>query len=94
MINPIEIKVRRLQKSDNRDGFRSGNIELDHFFHRYAGQNQFKHHIGTTYIAEADNRIVGFITVSLAELVAEKIGKAISRHLPIPYQCFELPAWQ
>ncbi len=82
MVNPIEIKVRRLRKSDDRGGFQSGNIELDRFFHRYAGQNQFRHHIGTSYVAETDNRIVGFTTVSSAELTAEKLAKTFRRRLP------------
>lgn len=82
MVNPIEIKVRRLNNSDDRSKFRSGNIELDRFFHRYAGQNQFRHHIGTTYVADAGNHVVGFITVCSGELAAEKIGKALKLRLP------------
>ncbi|MES9879568.1 MAG: hypothetical protein ABW185_01650 [Sedimenticola sp.] len=46
-----EIRIRRLESNGDRSGFRSGNIELDRFFQRYAGQNQFRHHIGTTYVA-------------------------------------------
>ena len=46
-----EIRIRRLEPRDDRSEFHSGNIDLDRFFQRYAGQNQFRHHIGTTYVA-------------------------------------------
>ncbi len=45
------VKIRALKKTDSRSDFRSGDPELDLFFRRYAGQNQFKHHIGTTVVA-------------------------------------------
>ena len=51
----MAIEVRPLRETDNRATFRSGDPDLDHFFARYAGQNQFRHHTGTTYVAvEAD----------------------------------------
>lgn len=77
-----EIRVRRLAPTYNRSGFRSGNIELDRFFQRYAGQNQFRHHIGTTYVAVQGDQIVGFATVSGGELAAERLTKALRRRLP------------
>lgn len=77
-----EIRIRRLEPLDERSEFHSGNIDLDRFFQRYAGQNQFRHHIGTTYVATQSNRITGFVTVSSGEIVAEKIPKALRKHLP------------
>jgi GNAT superfamily N-acetyltransferase len=38
--------------------------------HRYAGQNQFRHHVGTTYVAVEAERILGFVTVSPGSLDA------------------------
>lgn len=78
----LEVRVRRLEPRDDRTGFRSGNIDLDRFFQRYAGQNQFRHHIGTTYIAVRGDRIVGFVTVSSGEMVAERLAKSLRRRLP------------
>lgn len=78
----VEVRVRRLEPGDDRTGFRSGNIELDRFFQRYAGQNQFRHHIGTTYVAVQGDRIVGFVTVSSGEMVSEKLAKSLRRRLP------------
>lgn len=77
-----EIHIRRLESRDDRSGFHSGNIDLDRFFQRYAGQNQFRHHIGTTYVAVQSDRITGFVTVSSGEMVAEKMPKALRRRLP------------
>ncbi len=78
----LEVRVRRLEPRDDRTEFRSGNIDLDRFFQRYAGQNQFRHHIGTTYVAVQGDRIVGFVTVSSGEMVAEKMAKNLRRRLP------------
>jgi GNAT superfamily N-acetyltransferase len=77
-----EIRIRRLEPQDDRSGFRSNNIDLDRFFQRYAGQNQFRHHLGTTYIAVQDDKIAGFVTVSSGELAAETLTKALRRRLP------------
>jgi GNAT superfamily N-acetyltransferase len=78
----LEIRVRRLEPRDDRSEFRSGNIDLDRFFQRYAGQNQFRHHIGTTYVAVQGDRIVGFVTVSSGEMVADKLARSLRRRLP------------
>jgi hypothetical protein len=43
------VEIRALRTDDKRDNFRSGDIELDRFFQNYAGHNQFRLHIGTTY---------------------------------------------
>lgn len=63
-------EIRRLSPSDDRSKFESGTAALDDFFKRFAGQNQFKHRIGTTYVAEVDGQIAGFATVSPATIVA------------------------
>jgi GNAT superfamily N-acetyltransferase len=71
-----------LEPRDDRTVFRSGNIDLDRFFQRYAGQNQFRHHIGTTYVAIQGDHIIGFVTVSSGEMVAEKLTKSLRKRLP------------
>ncbi len=43
-------EIRLLDQKDDRKRFQSGDEALDLYFHRYAGQNQFRHHIGVTYI--------------------------------------------
>jgi GNAT superfamily N-acetyltransferase len=77
------LEVRKLHPSDDRSSFRSGQPDLDRFFHRFAGQNQFRHHIGTTYVAvEADN-ILGFVTVAASEINAEELQPRLRRRLPL-----------
>jgi len=76
------IEIRTLRKSDDRSSFCSGNIDLDRFFQRFAGQNQFRHHIGTTYVAIADKQIAGFVTISSGEMVTEALQTAIKKRLP------------
>lgn len=75
--------IRRLEPRDDRASFRSGNVELDRFFARYAGQNQFRHHIGTTYVAvDGDGKIVGFATVAASELATAHLSEAKRKRLP------------
>ena len=74
--------VRRLTAEDDRARFRSGNADLDRFFERYAGQNQFRHHIGTTYVAvDAAGKIGGYATVAASEISPEAIATR-GRRLP------------
>ncbi len=81
------IEIRRLEPSDDRSDFRSGEQDLDLFFHKYAGQNQFRHHIGTTYVAVARNEIVGYVTVSSCHISADDLPASKKRRLP----CYPLP---
>jgi hypothetical protein len=61
----VALEVRRLAPEDDRSTFQSGNADLDRCFARYAGQNQFRHHIGTTYVAVDEAGVVaGFATVA------------------------------
>jgi GNAT superfamily N-acetyltransferase len=90
------VEIRALRTDDDRAAFRSGDEALDLFFHRYAGQNQFRHHIGVTYVAVGQSdrrsavaittvseaRILGFFTVSPATLDADHVPS--KRRLP-PY---------
>jgi GNAT superfamily N-acetyltransferase len=69
----MTVEIRALQRSDDRAGFRSGDEALDLYFHRYAGQNQFRHHIGVTYVAVEGERIVGFVTVAPGSLDAQDL---------------------
>jgi GNAT superfamily N-acetyltransferase len=78
----LEIRVRRLESDDDRTVFCSGDIDLDRFFQRFAGQKQFRHHIGTTYVAVLGERIVGYATVSAGEMSAESLPPLLRRRLP------------
>jgi len=67
------MEIRALRETDDRSAFRSGDPDLDRFFSKYAGQNQFRHHIGTTYVAADDNRIAGFATVAPATVEGDRL---------------------
>lgn len=79
----VPLKIRKLTPDDDRSGFRSGNADLDRFFTRYAGQNQFRHHIGTTYVAvDGAELILGFATVAASELAPETMPASKRKSLP------------
>ena len=62
------LEIRLLTKEDDRSGFSSGNVALDTFFHKYAGQNQFRHKVGVTYVAVDLGRIIGYVTISAGSI--------------------------
>ena len=80
MAKPIEIRL--LRPGDDRSTFESGNTDLDRFFRQYAGQNQFRHHIGVTYVALDDDRIAGFATVAAGMIEIEDLPKSRKKKLP------------
>ena len=76
------MNIRLLRGEDDRTGFRSGDVDLDRFFLRYAGQNQFRHHIGSTYVALHEGRIVGFATVAPSVITAAALPTSKKKKLP------------
>lgn len=68
-----ELEVRPLAESDDRAGFGCGQADLDRFFHHFAGQNQFKHHLSVTYVAVAQGVILGFATVTAGSVEREHL---------------------
>jgi GNAT superfamily N-acetyltransferase len=78
----MTVEIRALRKSDPRESFESGDEALDLYFRRYAGQNQFRHHLGVTYVAVEEEHVLGFITVSPGSLDAEELP---SGRRPPPY---------
>lgn len=82
MPDSVFVQIRRLESTDDRSRFCCGDIELDRFFQLFAGQNQFRHYIGTSYIAECTDQIAGFVTVSNGEIMAEKLAASLRKRLP------------
>jgi hypothetical protein len=80
--NLTNLLIRPLQQTDDRSAFHSGDVDLDRFFHRFAGQNQFRHHIGTTYVAVSGSTIHGFVTISPGELAGASVKAATRANLP------------
>ena len=78
----MTVEIRTLSPDDDRARFDCGDGELNLFFRRYTGQNQFRHHIGVSYVAVKDDLILGFVTVSPAALDADDLPSG--RRMP-PY---------
>jgi|EndMetStandDraft_5_1072996.scaffolds.fasta_scaffold28089_3 GNAT superfamily N-acetyltransferase len=76
------MEIRALRADDDRSAFRSGDDDIDRFFHRFAGQNQFRFHIGSTYVAVEGASVAGFVTVSPGEIEIERLPPAARKRLP------------
>jgi predicted N-acetyltransferase YhbS len=76
------MEIRALRPGDDRSTFQSGNEALDRFFRQYAGQNQFRHHLGMTYVAADGERILGFLTVAPRHIDIEDLPERARRKLP------------
>lgn len=84
----MAVEIRQLREDDDRNSFRSGHEDLDRFFHRYAGQNQFRHHIGTAYVVVEDQVILGYATVAACSIEVKGLPARAARKLP----AYPLPA--
>ena len=79
----MELEIRRLAPEHDRARFRSGNPDLDRFLALYAGQNQFRHHIGTTYVAiDEAGVIAGYATVAASEISPDALPATKHKRLP------------
>ena len=78
----MRIEIRPLEPEDDRSSFSSGDIELDRFFRNYAGLNQFRLHLGTTYVALGDGTVVGYATFAPGSIAIDQLPRAERRRLP------------
>ena len=76
------IEIRLLQEGDDISRFDCGEPNLNLFLKQYAKQNQFKHYIGTTYIARYDNKIIGYASVSSSSIRMDELGKLAVKKSP------------
>ena len=76
------IEIRTLREGDDRAQFQSGDTDLDRFFQKFAGQNQFRHYVGVTYVAVEDRRVLGFATVAPGHVEIDGLPSAARRKLP------------
>jgi GNAT superfamily N-acetyltransferase len=76
------IEIRALHAGDDRSRFRSGDPDLDRFFHTFAGQNQFKHSIGASYVAVEERRVLAFATVAAGHVEIDGLPAAARKRLP------------
>ena len=76
------MEIRALGPGDDRSTFESGDEALDRFFHLYAGQNQFRHYLGVTWVAVDGRRVLGFATVAPLHLDIEDLPARARKKLP------------
>jgi GNAT superfamily N-acetyltransferase len=76
------MEIRALRATDDRSTFRCGDEALDRFFRQYAGQNQFRHYLGVTYVAVETDRIAGFVTVAPRHIDVEDLPERARQRLP------------
>ena len=76
------MEIRALREGDERSRFRSGDRDLDRFFHQYAGQNQFRHYLGVTYIATEGPDLLGFATVSPGQIEGSDLPAGVRKRPP------------
>jgi GNAT superfamily N-acetyltransferase len=76
------IEIRVLRPEDDRGSFSSGDVDLDRFFRKFAAQNQFRLHIGTTYVAVSEDEIIGFVTLAATSISINKLPARARKRLP------------
>ena len=79
---PLSGPIRRLLPSDDTSLFACGDEEYDLFLRRYAGQNQERLFVGTTYVACDGLRVAGYVTVAVGQLEREGLPDDAGRSLP------------
>jgi GNAT superfamily N-acetyltransferase len=83
----VAVTIRRLEESDEVEGFDCGNEPLNNYLKRHAWTNQEKVSIGVTYVSvdESAPRIVlGYFTLATSSVPRERFPKKYVRGLP-PY---------
>lgn len=76
------MEIRALRPTDDRSRFRSGEPDLDRFFQKFAGQNQFRHYVGASYVAVDGGAILGYVTVAPGEIEISDLPAVVSKKLP------------
>ena len=76
------MEIRALRQRDDRSSFHSGDPDLDRFFHQFAGQNQFRHYLGVTYVAVDEARLLGFAAVAAAHVEVDELPIVARKQLP------------
>lgn len=76
------MEIRHLREDDDRSRFQSGAPDLDRYLRQFAGQNQFRHHIGVTYVAVDHKRILGYATIAAGHIEIDDLPTSERRKLP------------
>ena len=83
----MAVTIRRLEESDEVEGFDCGDEPLNNYLKRHAWTNQEKVSIGVTYAAvdeSAPRTVLGYFTLATSSVPRERFPKKFVRGLP-PY---------
>lgn len=80
---------RKLEKSDVREGFRSGAAELDDWFARFAWENQAANN-ATTYVTPHGDRVAGFYSITMAAIARDEAPDRVAARRPSQIPCILL----
>jgi GNAT superfamily N-acetyltransferase len=83
----VAVTIRRLEESDEVEGFDCGDEPLNNYLKRHAWTNQEKVSIGVTYVAvdeSAPRTVLGYFTLATSSVPRERFPKKFVRGLP-PY---------
>lgn len=83
----MAVTIRRLEESDEVEGFDCGDEPLNNYLKRHAWTNQQKVSIGVTYAAadeSAPRTVLGYFTLATSSVPRERFPKKFVRGLP-PY---------
>jgi GNAT superfamily N-acetyltransferase len=83
----LAVTIRRLEETDEVDGFDCGDEPLNNHLKRHAWTNQQKSSIGVTYVAvdeSAPHAVLGYFTLATSSVPRDSLPKQYVRGLP-PY---------
>jgi GNAT superfamily N-acetyltransferase len=83
----VTVTIRRLEESDEVEGFDCGDEPLNNYLKRHAWTNQQKISIGVTHVAvdeSAPYTVLGYFTLATSSVPRDKLSKKYVRGLP-PY---------
>jgi GNAT superfamily N-acetyltransferase len=83
----VAVTIRRLEESDEVEGFDCGDEPLNNYLKRHAWTNQEKVSIGVTYVAvdeSAPRTVLGYFTLATSSVPRDRFPSKYVRGLP-PY---------
>jgi ribosomal protein S18 acetylase RimI-like enzyme len=76
------VRVERLSRRHDRATFRSGNHELDGWFHRQAGQADLRSESARTFVLLDGDRVIGFYSLAAFGVAADEPPEDLLRGQP------------
>ena len=86
----MTVAIRRLEETDEVEGFDCGDEPLNGYLKRHAWTNQQRISIGVTYVAvdeSAPRNVLGYFTLATSSVPRDRLPKKYARGLP----AYDLP---